>query len=71
VFQFPLRFEGDRRHRSHSDDIEIGWGATPLALTRAHPDLDVTWVVFGAQGVREDQARASGEAFLAAAGRPR
>jgi LmbE family N-acetylglucosaminyl deacetylase len=73
VFQLPLKLEGDRRHLlvlgSHSDDIEIGCGATLLALTRAHADLDVTWVVFGAQGVREDEARASGEAFLEAAGR--
>jgi LmbE family N-acetylglucosaminyl deacetylase len=73
VFQFPLPLNGDRRHilvlGSHSDDIEIGCGATLLALTRAHRGLDVTWVVLGAQGIREDEARASGAAFLEAAGR--
>jgi LmbE family N-acetylglucosaminyl deacetylase len=73
VFQFPLLLDGDRPHLlvlgSHSDDIEIGCGATLLALTRENPDLNVTWVVFGAEGVREQEARASGEAFLEAAGR--
>ena len=72
MFRFPLRFDGSRRRvlvlGSHSDDIEIGCGATLLALTRAQPDLEVTWVVLGAEGVRVDEARASGEAFLAAAG---
>jgi len=73
VFRLPLLLEGDRRQilviGSHSDDIEIGCGATLLALTRAQPDLDVTWVVLGAQGVRADEARASGAAFLKSAGR--
>jgi LmbE family N-acetylglucosaminyl deacetylase len=73
VFRFPLLADGARRQilviGSHSDDIEIGCGATLLALTRAQPDLAVTWVVLGAQGVREDEARASGAAFLEAAGR--
>ena len=72
MFQLPLLLDGDNRHilvlGSHSDDIEIGCGATLLALTRAHPNLDVTWVVLGAEGKREDEARASGEAFLEAAG---
>jgi LmbE family N-acetylglucosaminyl deacetylase len=54
---------------SHSDDIEIGCGATLLALTRARPELEVTWVVLGAEGRREQEARASAEAFLAAASR--
>jgi len=53
---------------SHSDDIEIGCGATILALTRAQPKLEVTWVVLGAQGVREEEARASANAFLRSAG---
>jgi LmbE family N-acetylglucosaminyl deacetylase len=49
---------------AHADDIEIGCGATMLALRRAWP-LDVTWVVFAADGVREAEARASAEEFLA------
>jgi LmbE family N-acetylglucosaminyl deacetylase len=54
---------------SHSDDIEIGCGATLLALTRARPEIEVTWVVLGAEGRREREARASAEAFVAAASR--
>lgn len=54
---------------SHSDDIEIGCGATLLALTRARPELEVTWVVLGAEGEREREARASAEAFLSASER--
>ena len=48
---------------AHSDDIEIGCGATLLMLQRAH-ELDVTWVVLAAQGVREQEAQASAESFL-------
>jgi len=51
---------------AHADDIEIGCGATLLALTRAQA-LDVTWVVLGADGVREVEARASADAFLVGA----
>jgi len=51
---------------AHSDDIEIGCGATMLLLQRA-AKIDVTWVVFGAAGVREDEAHASADAFLASA----
>src|SRR5207248_665051 len=54
---------------SHSDDIEIGCGATLLALTRAQPELEVTWVVLGAQGMRETEARESGHVFLESARR--
>jgi LmbE family N-acetylglucosaminyl deacetylase len=50
---------------SHADDIEIGCGATLLALTRSQPAVEVTWVVLGAEGVRESEASASAEAFLA------
>jgi LmbE family N-acetylglucosaminyl deacetylase len=53
---------------AHADDIEIGCGATLLALTRAQPGIEVTWVVFGARGERDTEARRSAEAFLSAAG---
>jgi LmbE family N-acetylglucosaminyl deacetylase len=53
----------------HSDDIEIGCGATLLALTRARPDVEVTWVVLSADGDRADEARASAARFLKTAGR--
>ena len=51
---------------AHSDDIEIGCGATLLTLQRER-ELEVTWVVLGAAGVREQEARASSEAFIASA----
>jgi LmbE family N-acetylglucosaminyl deacetylase len=73
VLQFPLA-EAPRLRRvlalgSHSDDIEIGCGATLLALSRTRPDLEVTWVVLGAEGEREREARASAEAFMGAGAR--
>jgi LmbE family N-acetylglucosaminyl deacetylase len=54
----------------HADDIEIGCGGTLLALTRARPDLHVTWVILAAQGERESEARAAAEAFLSAVETP-
>ena len=54
---------------AHSDDIEIGCGATLLMLARARNDLEVTWVVFAAQDERAREARASAELFLADAER--
>jgi len=53
----------------HADDLEIGCGGTLLSLARARPDLEVTWVVLGAEGKRAAEARASAEAFLADAAR--
>ena len=50
----------------HADDIEIGCGATLLLLTRAQA-VDVTWVVFGAEGARRQEAEASAQSFLAGA----
>ena len=51
---------------AHADDIEIGCGATLLALQRSH-ELEVTWIVFSAEGERETEARTSAELFLAEA----
>jgi LmbE family N-acetylglucosaminyl deacetylase len=51
----------------HADDIEIGCGGTVLTLTEAFPGLEVDWVVLAAPPAREREARASAEAFLAAA----
>jgi LmbE family N-acetylglucosaminyl deacetylase len=53
----------------HADDIEIGCGGTLLALTRSRPDIEVTWVVLGADGDRANEARASAQDFLAGAAR--
>jgi LmbE family N-acetylglucosaminyl deacetylase len=73
VLPFPLaeapRLRSVLALGSHSDDIEIGCGATLLALTRARPEIEVTWVVLGAEGEREREARASAEAFMGAATR--
>jgi LmbE family N-acetylglucosaminyl deacetylase len=52
---------------AHADDLEIGCGGTVLALTRAHPEIAVHWVVVAARGAREDEARRSAEALLAGA----
>jgi LmbE family N-acetylglucosaminyl deacetylase len=56
---------------AHSDDIEIGAGATILRVVRENPRLRVVWAVFAAQGVRGDEARASAGRFLAGAEAPR
>jgi LmbE family N-acetylglucosaminyl deacetylase len=52
----------------HADDIEIGCGGSLLALTRAVPDVELTWVVLAASDEREREARASADAFLSATG---
>ena len=49
---------------AHSDDIEIGCGGTILRLIDQYPNLNVTWVVFGASGPRIDEAQKSAELFL-------
>lgn len=55
----------------HSDDIEIGIGATILTLTRSCPDLTVDWVVLAARGERRAEAESSAASFLADAGTAR
>jgi LmbE family N-acetylglucosaminyl deacetylase len=54
----------------HADDVEIGCGGTLLALAAERPDLEVTWLVLGAEGARADEARASAAAFLAGTSSP-
>jgi LmbE family N-acetylglucosaminyl deacetylase len=49
---------------AHSDDIEIGCGATLLQLTEAYPDLEIMWVVFSSGSVRAAEAKASARDFL-------
>ena len=48
---------------AHSDDIEIGAGATLLELSRRYPDARVAWHVMAADGVRADEARESAAYF--------
>jgi LmbE family N-acetylglucosaminyl deacetylase len=54
---------------AHSDDIEIGCGGTILNWLEVYPNLEITWVVFGAHGDRVAEARQSAEAFLRHVGR--
>ncbi|HET9475035.1 MAG TPA: PIG-L deacetylase family protein [Steroidobacteraceae bacterium] len=49
---------------AHSDDIEIGCGATVLRLVEEHPKIEITWVVLSAEDVRRGEAEASAGAFL-------
>lgn len=49
---------------AHSDDIEIGCGGTILKLIQQYPNAEFYWVVFGASGEREREARSSAEVFL-------
>ena len=50
---------------AHSDDLEIGCGGTLLQLTESEDPVEVTWIVFGAEGRREREARESAQALLA------
>jgi LmbE family N-acetylglucosaminyl deacetylase len=54
---------------AHSDDIEIGCGATILKLTRQRPGIAVWWVVFTADGKRQAETKKSARAFLRDAGK--
>jgi LmbE family N-acetylglucosaminyl deacetylase len=49
---------------AHSDDIEIGCGGFILELLRGRRPVDVDWVVFSGEGVREKEARRSAAFFL-------
>lgn len=49
---------------AHSDDIEIGCGATLLELLSRHPGSSVTWVVLSASNGRAAEARASAADLL-------
>jgi len=49
---------------AHSDDIEIGCGASLLHLLGRMPQASVHWVVFSAAGEREEEAH-QGAAFFA------
>jgi LmbE family N-acetylglucosaminyl deacetylase len=52
---------------AHSDDIEIGAGATILTWLAEGVRLDVHWCVLSGAGERQEEARASACDFLAAA----
>lgn len=52
---------------AHCDDIEIGCGATVLALLARRPDIAVDWVVFSGTPERAAEGRAAATEFLAGA----
>ena len=52
---------------AHADDLEIGCGGTLLKLGESGRSLAVTWIVFSAEGPRQQEVRNSGEIFLARA----
>jgi LmbE family N-acetylglucosaminyl deacetylase len=56
---------------AHSDDIEIGAGATLLQWISAGVNLDVLWCVLSASVDREDEARKSAASFLSGAANAR
>jgi len=49
---------------AHSDDIEIGCGATVLRLLEEYSNIEVCWVVFGSGEQRGSEARESARLFL-------
>lgn len=49
---------------AHSDDIEIGCGGTILKWLEAYGNLEIVWIVFGAQGQRAAEAHESARQFL-------
>ena len=53
---------------AHSDDIEIGAGATLLNMIDRGVRLEVQWCVLSGAGEREREARSSAEDFLSNAG---
>jgi len=69
--QLQLVAPGDRLSvlclGAHSDDIEIGAGATLLGMQERGVRLDVHWCVLSGVGEREKEARASASDFLVAA----
>ena len=52
---------------AHADDLEIGCGGTMLKLASCGRPLAVTWVVWSAEGNRNQEARDGAELFLAQA----
>jgi LmbE family N-acetylglucosaminyl deacetylase len=71
VKALPIATRGDRLSvlclGAHSDDIEIGAGATILSWLEHGVRLDVHWCVLSGAGEREQEARASAADFLAPA----
>jgi LmbE family N-acetylglucosaminyl deacetylase len=56
---------------AHSDDLEIGCGATVMTWLAGKRKTEVTWVVLSAEGARAAEARRSARALLARAAAPK
>jgi LmbE family N-acetylglucosaminyl deacetylase len=56
---------------AHSDDIEIGCGASILSLLKGPRRVEVDWVVFSAPGERAREARRGAALFLKGAAQAR
>lgn len=49
---------------AHSDDIEIGAGATISRILRENPDVTVTWCVLSGDDIRQEEARRGAQHML-------
>jgi len=49
---------------AHCDDIEIGCGGALIQLLEEVPELEVNWIVFSSNEIREKEARSSAEEYL-------
>jgi LmbE family N-acetylglucosaminyl deacetylase len=49
---------------AHSDDIEIGAGATLLRVVRENPGVEVTWCVLSGNELRQEEARRGADQIL-------
>jgi LmbE family N-acetylglucosaminyl deacetylase len=56
---------------AHCDDIEIGCGGTILKLLTLYPRMEICWVVFSSDGVREREACKCAALFLQGTRQPR
>ncbi len=54
---------------AHSDDIEIGAGATIARVLRENPNVSVTWCVLSGNDVRQEEARRGAQHMLGETGR--
>ncbi|WP_366518492.1 PIG-L deacetylase family protein [Bradyrhizobium sp.] len=49
---------------AHSDDIEIGAGATVLRIVRENPDVEVSWCVLSGNETRQEEARRGADQLI-------
>lgn len=72
MFELDLRTKNKKLNTilclgAHCDDIEIGCGGTILRLIAENPELEIHWVVFSSNEVREKEATISAKQFLTGA----